>query len=80
MSELQPTARLHYLPSFKAAVEEGGAWAVMSAYDKVNGAHCAESVPLLHDILQEEFAFKGFVVSDWGSIRSPVSRLGRTAA
>jgi len=59
-----------YLPAFKAAVREAGVWSVMSAYNKVNGVHCAESVPLLHDILQKEFGFKGFVVSDWGSTYS----------
>jgi beta-glucosidase len=59
-----------YLPAFKAAVEEADAWTVMSAYNKVNGAHCAENVMLLHDILQQEFGFKGFVVSDWGSTYS----------
>ncbi|MGP8175869.1 MAG: beta-glucosidase [Terracidiphilus sp.] len=59
-----------YLPAFKAAVREAGVWSVMSAYNKVNGVHCAESVPLLRDILQIEFGFKGFVVSDWGSTYS----------
>ena len=32
-----------YLPAFKAAVEEGGVWNVMSAYNKVNGVHCGEN-------------------------------------
>jgi beta-glucosidase len=59
-----------YLPAFKAAVQEGGAWAVMSAYNKVNGTYCAENRMLLHDILQKEFGFKGFVISDWGSTYS----------
>ena len=59
-----------YLPAFKAAVQEGEVWNVMSAYNKVNGVHCAESGALLHDILQKEFGFKGFVVSDWGSTYS----------
>jgi beta-glucosidase len=56
-----------YLPAFKAAVEEGGAWTVMSAYNKVNGLNCSMNAPLLHEILLGEFGFKGFVVSDWGS-------------
>jgi beta-glucosidase len=59
-----------FLPAFKAAVQEGNVWTVMSAYNKVNGVHMAENMPLLHDVLQQEFAFKGFVISDWGSTYS----------
>ncbi len=59
-----------YLPAFKAAIQEGGAWNVMSAYNKLNGVHCAENAQLLHDILRGELGFKGFVVSDWGSTYS----------
>ena len=59
-----------YLPAFKAAVQEAGVWTVMSAYNKLNGTYCAENVPLLTDILQKEFGFKGLVVSDWGSTYS----------
>jgi beta-glucosidase len=59
-----------YLPAFKAAVEDGNVWTVMSAYNKVNGVHCAESNMLLTDILKKEFGFKGFVISDWGSTYS----------
>jgi beta-glucosidase len=59
-----------YLPAFKAAIQEGGAWNVMSAYNLVNGVHCAESQDLLKVILKGEFGFKGFVVSDWGSTYS----------
>jgi beta-glucosidase len=59
-----------YLPAFKAAVQEGGAWTVMSAYNRLNGTYCAENVPLLTDILKKEFGFKGFVISDWGSTYS----------
>ncbi len=42
----------------------------MSAYNLVNGAHMAENIPLLHDVLQREFGFNGFVISDWGSTYS----------
>jgi beta-glucosidase len=59
-----------YLPAFKATVQEADAWSVMSAYNKVNGVQCAESKELLSDILKNEFGFKGFVVSDWGSTYS----------
>jgi len=59
-----------YLPAFKAAVQEADVWTVMSAYNKVNGIHCAESPALLDDVLKKEFGFKGFVISDWGSTYS----------
>jgi beta-glucosidase len=59
-----------YLPAFKAAVEEAHVWVVMSAYNKLNGVHCAEDPTLLTDILRKEFGFQGFVVSDWGSTYS----------
>ena len=59
-----------YLPAFKAAVQEAGVWNVMSAYNKLNGTYCAENTSLLTGILQKEFGFKGFVISDWGSTYS----------
>jgi beta-glucosidase len=59
-----------YLPAFKAAVQEGGVWTVMSCYNKVNGEHCAQSDYLLNEVLKKELGFKGFVVSDWGSTYS----------
>jgi len=59
-----------YLPAFKAAVQEADVWTVMSAYNLVNGTHCAESKALLDDILKKELGFKGFVISDWGSTYS----------
>jgi beta-glucosidase len=59
-----------YFPAFKAAVQEAGAWSVMSAYNKVNGAWCAENPFLLTETLQKAWGFKGFVLSDWGSTYS----------
>src|SRR5215831_1181476 len=59
-----------YLPAFKAAVQQGDAWSVMSCYNLVNGKHCAENDYLLKDVLKKEFGFKGFVVSDWASTYS----------
>jgi beta-glucosidase len=59
-----------YFPAFRAAVQEAGAWAVMSAYNKVNGQWCAENPFLLEKTLQRRWGFKGFVISDWGSTYS----------
>lgn len=54
-----------YLRPFEAAVREGGAWAVMSAYNRLDGEFCAGNRRLLHDILRQEWGFDGAVVSDW---------------
>jgi len=59
-----------YFPAFKAAVEEAGVWAVMSAYNKVNGQWCAANPFLLMETLRKRWGFKGFVISDWGSTYS----------
>jgi beta-glucosidase len=59
-----------YLPAFQAAVQEAGVWAVMNAYNKVNGLWCAQNPFLLSDTLQKRWGFKGFVISDWGSTYS----------
>ena len=61
-----------YLPAFEAAVKEGGAMSIMSAYNKVNGQWCSENPRLLTDILKNEWGFPGFVVSDWGAVHSTV--------
>jgi beta-glucosidase len=59
-----------YLPAFHAAVQEAGVWAVMNAYNKVNGSYCAENSYLLSETLQKSWGFQGFVISDWGSTYS----------
>lgn len=67
------TLREIYLPAFKAAVTEGGAYSVMSAYNKFRGAYCGENEYLLNKILKGEWGFKGMVVSDWGGTHSTVA-------
>lgn len=62
-----------YLPAFKAAVQEGDAYAIMSAYNKVNGYWCSENNFLLNDILKKEWDFKGVVISDWGGVHHTIA-------
>lgn len=57
-----------YLPAFKAAVQEGGAWAIMPAYNRYKGQHCCHNQYLLNDILKGEWAFDGATISDWGGV------------
>ena len=55
-----------YLPAFKAAVIEGGAWTLMGAYNKFRGQHCCHHEILLNYILKEDWNFDGVVITDWG--------------
>ena len=57
-----------YFPAFKAAVQEANAYAVMGAYNKVNGYHCCENKNLLDLVLRGEWGFDGAVISDWGGV------------
>jgi beta-glucosidase len=59
-----------YLPAFKAAVQEGGTMAVMSAYNRLNGPFCSENTFLLQDVLKKEWKYDGLVMSDWGAVHS----------
>ncbi len=59
------TLREVYLLPFEIAVREGGSLGIMTSYNRVNGAYCAESRWLLHDIVREEWGFEGFFVTDW---------------
>lgn len=66
------TLRELYLAPFEAAVREGGAWTIMSAYSGVNEATMTEHT-LLRSPLKDEWGFDGLVISDWGAVRSVVA-------
>lgn len=54
-----------YLPAFKAAVTEAGAWCIMGAYNQYRGQQCCQNQYLLNDILKRDWHFDGTVISDW---------------
>ncbi len=56
-----------YLPAFRAAVENGHAWAVMSAYNRLNGEYCSANSWLNNTVLKGDWGFKGVLMSDWGA-------------
>jgi len=61
------TLREIYLEGFEIAVIEGGAKAIMSSYNEVNGIYANENKHLLKQILRDEWGFDGIVITDWGA-------------
>lgn len=59
-----------YLPAFKAAVQEGKAWAIMGSYNLYKGLHNCHNPYLLNDILKGEWGYDGVVISDWGGVHN----------
>lgn len=57
-----------YLPAFKAAVQEGDAWAIMGSYNLYKDLWCSQNPYLLNTILKQEWGFDGVVISDWGAV------------
>ncbi len=64
------TLREIYLLPFEAAVKTAGTWAIMSAYNKLNGTYCAENHWLLTKVLRDDWNYTGIVMSDWFGSRS----------
>jgi beta-glucosidase len=56
-----------YLPPFKAAAEAGAA-TFMNSFNDLNGIPATGNGYLQREILKGKWNFKGFVVSDWGSV------------
>ncbi len=64
-----------YLPGFKAAVQVGGVYTVMGAYNKFRGQWCTENDYLVNKILKGELGFKGVMMSDWGAVHNTLEAL-----
>jgi beta-glucosidase len=60
-----------YLVPFELAVR-AGAWALMTAYNRVNGIYCAASRALVTDILKSEWQWDGLTMSDWSALGDTV--------
>jgi beta-glucosidase len=58
-----------YLAPFEAIIRDAGAWAVMSAYNGVNGVSMTNNAALQRGVLKDEWAFDGAIVSDWLAAR-----------
>ena len=61
-----------YLPPFFAA-EKAGVATFMNSFNDINGIPASANKYILSDVLKGKWNFKGFVVSDWGSIGEMVN-------
>lgn len=65
------TLRQVYLSPFHAAVQEGVA-TLMSAFNTIDGVPATANPFTLDQVLRREWGFKGFVVSDYASVRETI--------
>jgi beta-glucosidase len=65
-----------YLVPFELAVREGGALAIMTAYNRLNGSWLTEQPRLLIDLLRDEWGFEGLVMTDWFAVANSTTSLG----
>jgi len=61
------TLRNVILPPFRACVDAGVA-TFMNAFNEIGGVPSTANHELVRNILKDEWAFRGFVVSDWNSV------------
>lgn len=59
-----------YLPAFKKAVIDGGAWSIMGSYNQYQDTHTTHHPRLINEILKKEWKFDGAVITDWGACHS----------
>jgi len=71
-------ARMSDLLAFQLAIEQSRPGAIMCGYNRLNDVYSCENAWLLNEVLKGDWAYKGFVMSDWGATHStiPAARAG----
>ncbi|MEM4788363.1 MAG: beta-glucosidase [Ignisphaera sp.] len=64
-----------YLRAFEIAIEKSKPWAIMAAYNKLNGKYCTQNPWLLTKVLKEEWRYDGLVMTDWWAGDDPVEQI-----
>ncbi len=65
----------HFGYHYRRSVQEGGALALMSSYNSINGVQSSHNGLLLNDILKSRWGYPFFVMSDWWSIHDAASAI-----
>jgi beta-glucosidase len=61
------------LLGFHIAISIANPGAVMCSYNRINGVFGCENPYTLRDVLEKDWGFKGFVVSDWAGTHSTIA-------
>jgi beta-glucosidase len=56
-----------YLKGFEIAVRVSQPMSIMTSYNLINGTHAANNYDLLTTVAKDEWGFKGFIMTDWGT-------------
>ncbi|UFH30028.1 beta-glucosidase family protein [Pseudomonas sp. CIP-10] len=65
----ETTLREVYFRPFEHSANSG-AWAMLTAYNRVNGVPCAEATQVLSDWLKNDLGWDGLIMSDWFGTQS----------
>jgi beta-glucosidase len=66
----EKTLREIYLLPFEITVSDANPWAIMAAYNKINGVTATEHQHLVNEVLKDEWGYDGLVMSDWWATTS----------
>ena len=69
----QRALREIYMPPFEAAVKQGHVGAIMDAYNLTNGSHMTENGALNSKVADDQWGFRGIIMSDWNAVYDTVN-------
>lgn len=64
----QRALREIYLRGFEIAIKKGKPWALMTAYNPVNGTHSSANWEAINGVLRGEWGYDGVVMTDWWTV------------